>query len=653
MRFENWGIFRAQKQGNHAGLKLKNCVYIAVFCSFVLVLLLFAGFLSNIQLKLSDNLYGGKAPLDAIVIVAIDDQSLQEIGRWPWSRVIFAETIKKLNNSRTIGVDVAFFESSVQEEDELLGYALSGKTIIPIEFISFSEEYGKIAGKRILKPIPELSNAKTGYVNVVTDKDGVTRAVNMDISREHDNFAYAVYMHYWGKELEELPGRFLVNFAGPPGSFKYYSLADVYHSRIGLDEFRNKLVLIGATSPDMHDDYFVPTSSGKAMPGVEVHANTIQTMINKDFLKEQSKWSAGLLVMLASLLVSLSIYKFRIKITTLLLPVVVICYLFLSIRIFDYGIIMNLVYVPAAVLSTYTFNVIYLYNSEKKEKEKTMGASSKYVSPAVIDELMKDPSKLKLGGVRKEITVFFSDIRGFTTISEKLTPEKLVHVLNEYLTAMTDIVMKHKGVVDKYIGDAIMAFWGAPMEQPSHAEMACQTSIDMIKKLKELQKKWAEEKFPEINIGIGLNTGPAVIGNMGSYERFDYTAMGDTINLGSRLEGLTKAYGVNIIASESTKNAVKDRFIFRKLDLVKVKGKNKPIIIYELVCKKGEEHGADKIKSYEEGLTFYLDKKWDKAIKEFEKAGDFAAKEFIRRCEEFRKSPPPKDWDGVWVMKTK
>ncbi|MBW3005150.1 adenylate/guanylate cyclase domain-containing protein [Candidatus Woesearchaeota archaeon] len=634
-----------------SAIKLKNCIYIAVICSFILTLLFYVGFFSNIQLKLSDNLYGGKAPLNTIAIVAIDDKSLQEIGRWPWDREVFAKTIKNINSSKTIGIDVAFFEES--EEDETLGAVLSDKVVIPVEFTSFAKDNGKIIGKRVLKPVPELSKAKTGYVNIVTDKDGVTRAVNMDISNEYDNFAQAVYKHYWGKELPEKSSRFLVNFAGVPGSFKYYSLTDVYNGRINPDEFKNKLVLIGATSPDMHDDYFVPTSKGKAMPGVEIHANTIHTMINKDFLKEQPKWSVILLMLLASLGISLIIYRFRIKITTIIAPIILLAYLFLAIYAFEYGIIMNLVFVPLAIVSTYTFEVVYLYSAEKKEREKTMGAFSKYVSPAVVDELMKDPEKLKLGGARKEITVFFSDIRGFTTISEKLSPEKLVHILNEYLTAMTDIVMKHEGVVDKYIGDAIMAFWGAPMKQPDHAEMACSTSVDMIKKLSELRKKWAAEKFPEINIGIGLNTGFAVIGNMGSYERFDYTAMGDTINLGSRLEGLTKSYGVQIIVSESTKKAVKNKFIFRKLDLVRVKGKNKPITIYELICRSNEEHDSDKIQAYEEGLKLYLDQKWDRAIKEFEKVNDFASKEFIKRCKEFKKNPPPKDWDGVWVMKTK
>jgi len=634
-------------------IKIKNCIIIAVLCSFILSLMLLLGLFSNIQLKLSDNLYGGKTALDGIVIVAIDDTSLQEIGRWPWDRTVFAETVKKLNSSKAIGIDVAFFEASTPEQDAEFGTVLSEKVVIPIEFTAFANIDGKITGKRMLKPIKELNKAKQGYINIVTDKDGVTRAVNMDVSPDYNSFAKILYQLYWRKEFEQSPSRFLVNYVGAPGSFKYYSFSDVYSEKVDLNEFKDKLVLIGATSPDMHDDYFVPTSHGKAMPGVEIHANTIQTMINKDFLSEQSKLSTILLMLAVSLLFAFLIYRFKIVGATIAVPVLIIGYLFFAIYIFEYGIIMNLIYVPLSILVTYTGETVYFYYSEKKEREKTRGAFSKYVAPAVVDELMKDPSKLKLGGARKEITVFFSDIRGFTTISEKLTPEKLVHVLNEYLTAMTDIVMKHAGVVDKYIGDAIMAFWGAPLIQPNHAEMACNTSLDMIEKLSELREKWAKEKFPEINIGIGLNSGHAVIGNMGSYERFDYTAMGDTINLGSRLEGLTKAYGVQIIVSESTKKAVKSKFIFRKLDLVKVKGKNKPITIYELVCREKEKHDADKIKSYETGLQLYLNKKWDKAVKEFEKVNDFASKEFIKRCKEFKKNPPSKDWDGVWVMKSK
>ncbi len=638
--------------------KTKIAAAIAICCAIILSFLFYVGFLSNINLKLTDNLYGEKQPLDSITIVAIDDKSLQEIGRWPWNRTIFAKTIDFLNESRALGIDVAFFESSTTEQDMMLGEALSraGNAAIPVEFTKFEKTGDRVIGKEMLQPVPELRTAKAyGYVNVVTDKDGVTRAVKMDVSDEYPAFANAVYEIYWGKKSQRQDSRFIVNFVGPPGSYAYYSLTDIYNERVDKNEFKDKLVLIGATSPDMHDDYFVPTSKGKAMPGVEVHANTIQTLINKDFLREQPGYTAILSIIISALLLTIIIITTRIRIATIAVPVLALAYVFFSIYIFNYGIIMNLIYVPLTIAITYTSEVLYLYYGTKKEKQQIKNAFGKYVSPQVLGEILKDPDKLKLGGDRKDITVFFSDIRGFTTISEGLTPEKLVHVLNEYLTAMTDIVMKHEGVVDKFIGDAIMAFWGAPLEQPEHAKMACLTSLEMMKELKKLQEMWRKEGTPEIKIGIGLNSGPAVIGNMGSYERLSYTAMGDTINLGSRLEGLTKQYGVAIIISENTKAKISNEFITRALDIVTVKGKKKPIKIYELVCMQTEltKEQKELIEHYEKGLELYLKRKWEDAIKEFKKANDYAAKAFIERCEEFKKSPPPKSWEGVWEFKTK
>lgn len=637
-------------------LNLKHCILIAVLISIILSSMQFAGVFYNLQLKLSDTLYGGKNPLNSIVLIAIDDQSLQEIGRWPWNRDVFAKAIDNLKEARVIGIDVAFFEQSTPEHDGLLGTAASNaNVVVPVEYLSFAKQGDKVIGQRMLMPIKELETAKKGYVNVVTDSDGITRAINMDISDEYDNFAYVVYSEYWKKELDKTPARFLVNFIGKPGSYKTYSIADIVNERIDASEFKDKLVLIGATSPDMHDDYFVPTSGGKAMPGVEIHANAIQTMINKDFLREESRAVSALILLASSLLTAVIAAKWGIKGITIISPLIIIGYVFGAIYAFNYGLIMNIVYLPLAVVTVYTAETIHAYRATKKEKQKIKEAFAKYVSSEVVDEVMKNPDQLKLGGDKKEITVFFSDIRGFTTISEGLTPERLVHLLNEYLSAMTEIVMKHKGLVDKYIGDAIMAFWGAPLEQENNAEMACETSLEMQKKLAELNRKWALEKWPTIKIGIGLNTGEAIIGNMGSYERFDYTAIGDNINLGSRLEGLTKQYGAGILASEATQKKAGRGFVFRKIDLVQVKGKHKPILIYELVCRKEEltPQISSKIKSYETGFELYLEKKWDKAIKEFEKAGDYVSKEFINRCMMFKKTPPPKEWDRVWVMMSK
>ena len=637
-------------------LKLKYCIIIAVIISIFLASMQFAGVFNNIQLKLADNLYGGKNVLDTIIIVAIDDNSLQEIGRWPWNRDVFAKAINQMNQAKVIAIDVAFFETSNPEQDKQLGEAiLNANVILPVEYITFAKQEDRVIGQRLLLPIKELENAKKGYINVVTDSDGVTRAVNTDISEEYDNFAYEAYKEYWKKDIDAKKSRFLVNFAGPPGSFKTYSITDVVNKRIESSEFENKLVLIGATSPDLHDDYFVPTSKGKAMPGVEIHANTIQTMINKDFLQEESRVLSAIILLIAALSAAFIVAKFGIKGITLVSPLIILGYILLSIYLFDKGIIMNLVYLPLTIGGVYVAETIYAYRATKHEKQQIKEAFTKYVSAEVVSQVMKTPDKLQLGGAKKEVTIFFSDIRGFTTLSEGLTPEKLVHLLNEYLSAMTDIIMKHSGVVDKYIGDAIMAFWGAILEQKNHAELACETSLEMQEKLAELNKKWALEKWPVIKIGIGLNTGDAIIGNMGSYKRFDYTAIGDNINLGSRLEGLTKQYKVGILASEMTRKKAGEGFVFRKIDLVQVKGRTKPIWIYELVCRKNEITNSiqERIHTYEQGIELYLEKKWDKAIKEFEKINDASSQEFITRCTAFKKNPPSSTWDGVWVMKSK
>jgi len=257
-------------------------------------------------------------------------------------------------------------------------------------------------------------------------------------------------------------------------------------------------------------------------------------------------------------------------------------------------------------------------------------------------------------GQRREITVFFSDIRGFTSISEKLSPEKLVHLVNEYLTEMTKIILENKGTVDKFIGDAIMAFWNAPFLEKDHPKLACQTAIAQIKELDKLKKSWKKRKLPEMDIGIGINTGDAVIGNLGSEDRFDYTAMGDAVNLSSRLEGLTKQYGVSILISESTYKKVKSDFDFRELDKVKVKGKKITVKIYQLLVEPNDKL----VEEFEKGLNLYYKKKFKEAKKHFEacpkiKKDDVPSRIFIERCEAFLKSSPKKGWDGSYEAKEK
>ncbi len=658
-----------KRSGKTRWTRRDACIAIAVVVALFISLLFSAGFYSNIQAKLSDFLYGGGNALDDIVIIAIDDRSIQEIGRWPWDRGNFTELLGHLGGAKVIAFDVAFFESSDARADSGLAAAVAsaGNVVMPVEYTRFEQEGDRIAGKDIIEPIDEIKKAaaRLGYINVVTDNDGVTRAVNTDISGDYGHFAHAVIEQYIRKPLVK-ESRFLVNYVGRPGSFRRYSFADVLDGKYADSEFDDKIVLIGATAPDLHDDYFVPTSYGKAMPGVEVHANVVQQLLTGRNVRIAPAWLTILTIFIVALVVALLVYYLPIWLSASLSAALFLIYIFIAIFVFDAGIILNIVYVPVSIIVTYLATMIYFYLSEKRSKKQIKGAFEKYVSKDVISHILEHPEKLKLGGERREITVFFSDIRGFTTISEKLGPEQLVHLLNEYLTEMTNIILRYNGVVDKYMGDAIMAFWNAPLNQPRHAEIACMASLDMERRLKELQKKWKADGVPHLEIGIGLNTGAAVVGNMGSYDRFDYTAMGDTVNLGSRLEGINKPYGTRMIISESTKKKVeKKKFLVRKLDMVRVKGKNEPIVIYELVSAKKDaaDWYYDVVTRFEKGLELYFKQKWAAAKKEFTaaesirvkkgKAHDGPSNAFIERCDFFRKHPPGKGWDGVWVMKTK
>lgn len=635
--------------------KLHNLTGIVVAGCIFLSFLFISGVFSNIQLNLSDGLYGGLSPREDIVIAAIDDKSLQEIGRWPWDREVFADLFYEFSDADVVGVDVAFFESSDKENDEALINSVqdNGNIIVPVEYTSYVVEDEEVFGKDPLVPIEGLGEAaeSVGYINIVTDRDGVSRAVNLDVKGEYNSFTSEIYEEYTGEEYEHKEDRYLINFVGRPGSFTTYSISDIFEKDY---DFEGKIVLVGATSPDMHDEAFVPTSYGKAMPGVEIHANTLQTMLNNDRLYNEHWFLVVMSIFTFALLSALLAYKLNPWLASGISLLLMVLYLFVSISMFSAGIIMNLVYVPLSFVFGNFSAIVFFYITEKKEKKQIRAAFSRYVAPDVVKDMIKNPSKLKLGGDRREITLLFSDIRGFTTLSESMGPEELVHLLNEYLSEMTDIVMDHKGLVDKFIGDAVMAFWGAPIKDKDHAVHACQTALVMKERLVELNERWMKEGRPELKIGIGLNSGEAVVGNMGSEQRFDYTAMGDNVNLASRLEGVTKQYGVDIIVSESVKEKVSG-FVFRELDVIAVKGKKKGIKIFELLGKKMSDEQKFLKENYEKGLENYKKKEWDSAIAYFEKIADidYSAKLFIDRCKTYKKEDPGSDWDGVWRLTSK
>jgi adenylate cyclase len=340
----------------------------------------------------------------------------------------------------------------------------------------------------------------------------------------------------------------------------------------------NKILMVGPFSKGIAEDE--KTTPYGLMYGVEIHANALNTIIMDNFLTYVPVW-VNLLILLGMTLLTAFMVSRLPTVWSLVLSVFMIIVFFFAVSlIFDlYHQIITLSAPILGVLLAFLSVIVYRVMTEEKDKRRIRDMFGKYVSPRVVDQILENPPEL--GGLDKDLTVFFSDIRGFTTLSESMTPQELVNHLNLYLTAMTDIIMDYMGTLDKYVGDEIMCFWGAPIPQADHAMLACKCALKQMEVLNELNESWPPEK--RINIGIGLNSGIMTVGNMGSMGRMNYTLTGDNVNLGARLEGTNKQYKTNIIISEYTYGLVKDRVIARELDNIRVKGKNKPVLIYELV----------------------------------------------------------------------
>jgi len=526
----------------------------------------------------------------------------------------------------------------------------------------------------------------SGYFNMVADEDGVVRWMPLVSKCGRDIYAPLSIQSAWnyldqpqlmvkvadygiqGIRMGErfIPtaedGKMLINYLGPEKTFPHYSISDIIRGNIPKGTFNGKIVMVGATAIAIYDLRSTPLSSSGEYPGLEIHATVINNIITNNFLKKP-KWTTifdVLAILIIGLFTGLVVRRVGALKGILFSSALFVIYILLGYWLFIYwGIWVNIIYPLLVLVLVYTSLTVYRYLTEEKERKKIKGAFTYYVSSSVVNEMLKHPEKLKLGGDRKELSVLFSDIRGFTTIAEGLTPEELVHLLNEYLTIMTDIVFKYDGTLDKYMGDAIMAIFGAPLDLPDHPIKACHSALEMIEELKNLNQKWIAEGKHPMDIGIGINTGPMMVGNMGSAQRFDFTVMGDSVNLGSRLEGVNKSYKTNIIISEFTFQRVKNEFTCMELDSVRVKGKKRPVRIYSLVGDKNLPGIQEEvINQFNQGITFYKRRKWDNAIHIFENitAMDpdlYAAQVYIDRCFALKKNPPPANWDGVYTMTTK
>ncbi len=472
--------------------------------------------------------------------------------------------------------------------------------------------------KHLVMPIPRfsLTVSGSGYVNAIPDRDGITRRIPL-IMQYRDylvpNVAFYAALDYLGVKKEDIiikPGKYivlkikeriikipvdkkcqmLINHSGEfkPENINMASFVSVIGShdailsggtpQIDLKNLKNKIIFVGLTATGTSD--LRPTPFTPLFPMVGVLATVTSNIIEEDFLKPVSVWINYLIIIIVSLIASVITIKFKAIPSALLNILLVLVYFFISFLLFKKNCVVSTFYPFEAVIFSYAAITIYSFTREEKEKKVIRGMFQRYVSSQVVDVLLSHPEQISLGGERKRLTVFFSDIRGFTSMSEKLSPEEVVSILNEYLTEMIDIIFKYHGTLDKFIGDAVMAVWGAPVEQKNHAELATTAAWAMKEKIHELQEKWEKEGKEKIRVGMGINTGDVVVGNMGSDQFADYTVIGDNVNLAARLE--ENAKGGQLIISESTYEEVKDIVEVKKLEALKVKGKEKPVQVYEV-----------------------------------------------------------------------
>jgi adenylate cyclase len=467
--------------------------------------------------------------------------------------------------------------------------------------------------------------------------------------------------------------RHIVTYFGPRGRpFKYYSYYDIMKGLV-QGSLEGRIFVVGSTVSNMFDIVSVPL--GNVYPGVEVHASLMNSFITGTFVNSLTAWQEFLILLLTGILIGFISYMLKPLPGAILTLAGVFGYFLLAMTVFG---AQNL-WIPMArpvltILLTYTVVMVYRYATEEKDRKFLQSTFKAYLSPELIDIMYKSKQTPRLGGEEGVRTAYFTDIQGFSTFSEKLgSPTRLVELLNEYLTAMTDTLLEHFGTLDKYEGDAIIAFFGAPMPIPDHAYQACLTALSMQEKLNDLRTKWTSEgeKWPAIvhnmRMRIGINTGAITTGNMGSRVRMNYTMMGDAVNLAARLESAAKQYGVYTMISHATREIVKDRFETRQIDKIQVVGKSEPVVVYELICEKGrlDEKIAEMIEIYNRGLECFYNRDWDRAIELMGKShelepfrliapkGNTPSKIITEYAITCKNNPPGLQWNGVTQLTSK
>ncbi|HEX5550997.1 MAG TPA: adenylate/guanylate cyclase domain-containing protein [Nitrospira sp.] len=705
---------------------------------FLLALALYwSGLLTVAELKTLDHRFrkyadSTKAGND-IVLVAVDEASLEAYGRWPWPRDRHGYVVHYLKQAgaKAVVFDILFLEqdSAAEEFDEVFAEEMKAAGNVYLPFLM--QDQHEPSATSIVAPagLPELSpdilkkatialddqepqpsgtlktyaDAKLpaplfaqaahglGYINLTPDIDGTTRRLPL-LARARDqtflHIATAVARGLLTVDQATLRPRELrlgpmtipltaehemvIDWQGTLEKRVYpvYPIGAVLRSFTDMQGgkqplldpalFRDKIVFVATTAAGTYDLRVTPLSP--FAPGVLIHMSALDNILRHRHLQPASGWIFAASTLVLTLATA---WAFMLIPSQWVKPVAIgglaIAYYGLAVHAFtSHGLWLDLAIPEGALAVSFAAAATVEYLTEGKQRRQLRTVFDKYMAAEVVDEIMRNPEAIRLGGEKKELTVLFSDVAGFTSISEKMDPEMLVELLNKYLSAMTEIILRHRGNVNKYLGDGIMAIFGAPRGDPNHASLACFAALDSQSELAKRREQWKAEGQPDISARIGINSGWLVVGNMGSHARMEYTVMGDAVNLASRLEGANKYYDTLILLGPRTYELAAQDIEAREVDRMRVKGKKEPVVVFELLARKGclsaEQHRV--IKTYVEGLEAYKHRNFKTAAAQFEAAlvldpSDGPSRVYLERAKEYLVAPPPANWDGVYELKSK
>lgn len=617
---------------------------------------------------------GALPPNPDIAIIAIDDKSIGELGRFPWTRTEYARLLDKLSDAgaKAVLFDAFFPEHESAKADQAFAAAVkrAGNVVLATSF-NFDLELNVTGSTRSIAEL-ERAAGGVGHINFLPESDGVNRRTMLLINDGgkltpalglmgamaalgEKEFVPEVFDIALGGRRIPVGGSYAmwINFTGPPGIYPRFSFSDVVNGRIPPELLKGKVLFVGATALGIYDMRVTPFHGN--MPGVEIHATVADNIISNRFVRQgglEALVDISFIVVLGAIAYFLTT---RMRLYSALPATLLLAagYVWLSYEFFLQGHWVSMIYPPLAAFAALMVGESFRFLVLERSARKMRAMFSSYLSDKLVARLEKDPEAAKLGGDSKEVTVLFTDIKSFTSFSEGHTPQEVVARLNEYLGEMVQVVDRFDGTVDKFIGDGIMIYWGAPLTQPDHAELAIACIRAMKEKMQELRAKWQREGAEPFYIRGGIQTGEVVAGNIGfEGKKMDYTVIGDTVNQASRLESTAKFYGVSFLVGENTYEKTLAICRYRELDRIRVVGKQLPVRIYEPV---GFSAGVDVVMAerFNAALALYRDRKWDEARACFAALAQLLPEDkpcqiYIERCEYFAKNPPPENWDGVF-----